>query len=479
MLSPARRRELGAFYTPPDVADRLVAIALDGLTGEPTVCDPSCGDGVFLLAAGRAIEARGLPPEHIARDLLWGCDVDREAVAATRAAITAWSGVDPADHLRVGDGLTLATTTWRSRFDVVTGNPPFLNQLERATVRRAALPASLDALAGPYTDTAWLFLVAALELGRPGGRVVLVQPQSLVAARDAAPVRGAIEASLEGVWWCDEPLFDASVRVCAPVLGRARGSIRRWTGRDVRPITPVDWPQPTWSALVPSNTPLATPGRLATATVLGSMATATAGFRDEYYGLTDHVIDDADADLPKLITSGLIDVGRVLWGEQVTRFGGRRFLHPRVQVHELDGSVARWVRQRLVPKVVLATQTKVLEAAVDVRGEWIPSTPVIAVHAAPADLWRVASVLTAPAMSAWALRHHAGAALHADAIKLSARQVLDLPLPAGDDEWAGAARALEAGRIIDAAFAMDRAYGAGDEVLEWWRGRLPSPVPAY
>ena len=34
MLSPARRRALGAFYTPVDVAERLVTIALDGLRGD-------------------------------------------------------------------------------------------------------------------------------------------------------------------------------------------------------------------------------------------------------------------------------------------------------------------------------------------------------------------------------------------------------------------------------------------------------------
>ncbi|MEY2571091.1 MAG: Methylase, partial [Acidimicrobiaceae bacterium] len=55
MLSAARRRELGAFYTPVDVAARLVAIALDGLGGTPLVCDPACGDGAFLLATGHAL----------------------------------------------------------------------------------------------------------------------------------------------------------------------------------------------------------------------------------------------------------------------------------------------------------------------------------------------------------------------------------------------------------------------------------------
>src|SRR4051794_6359681 len=85
-LSAAKRRELGAFYTPVDVAEGLVAIAIDGVSGSPLVCDPSCGDGVFLLAAGRALEARGIPRDRIARDLLWGVDVDATAVDAARSA---------------------------------------------------------------------------------------------------------------------------------------------------------------------------------------------------------------------------------------------------------------------------------------------------------------------------------------------------------------------------------------------------------
>ncbi len=252
VLSPARRRELGAFYTPVDVAERLVEIALAGLDGAPVVCDPSCGDGAFLLAAAVVLAERGVPPTSIARDLLWGCDIDPAAVAATRQAIVDWSGVDPADHLLVADGLTMGAP-WRGRFDAVVGNPPFLNQLERATVRRAPLPPPLAAIAGPYTDTAWLFLVVARQLVRSGGRAVLVQPQSLVAARDAAPVREAVGATLEGLWWCDELLFDASVRVCAPVLGSTSASVRRWSGRDVCDEGAVPWPQPSWSALIPSE----------------------------------------------------------------------------------------------------------------------------------------------------------------------------------------------------------------------------------
>jgi hypothetical protein len=103
---------------------------------------------------------------------------------------------------------------------------------------------------------------------------------------------------------------------------------------------------------------------------------------------------------------------------------------------------------------------------------------VIAVHARPELLWRVAAVLTAPAVSAWAMHRHAGAALTPNAIKLSARQVLDIPLPIDDDAWQQGADALAAGHVLEAGEAMSEAYDTGDDVLAWWRNRLPATVLA-
>src|SRR5690606_16919573 len=50
--------------------------------------------------------------------------------------------------------------------------------------------------------------------------VALVQPDSLVAARDAAAVRDAVDqaAELLDLWVDERPVFAAAVRVCAPVL---------------------------------------------------------------------------------------------------------------------------------------------------------------------------------------------------------------------------------------------------------------------
>jgi predicted RNA methylase len=471
MLSPARRRALGAFYTPGDVADRLVGLALPD--GAPRVCDPACGDGAFLLAAARRLESRGLRRDTIVRDLLWGIDIDADAVDATRTALTEWAGVGPGDHVIAGDALE--HVDWAGRFDTVVGNPPFLNQLETATARTATH--RWRHVVGPYADTAFLFLMAGLDLVHDGGRIVLIQPQSLVAARDAAAVRDDVRrrAALAGMWTCDEPLFDASVRVCAPILEKGRAAatcrVRRWTGRAFAEAMPATVDGPTWGAALTHDVPSVA---LDSARRLGDLASATAGFREQFYGLAPYVVDEPDGDLPKLVTCGVIDANRCHWGARPLRFAGSRWTHPRVRVDRIERpTLRRWVQERLVPKVVVATQTKVVEAAVDTDGSWVPSTPVIAVHTSPELLWAVAAVLAAPPVSAWAAGRYAGVALASGAIKLSARQVLEVPVPPRTTEWHDAAAQLEAGDLVGAARRMNDAYGAEPAVFAWWSARAP------
>ena len=74
----------------------------------------------------------------------------------------------------------------------------------------------------------------------------------------------------------------------------------------------------------------------------------------------------------------------------------------------------------------------VVEAIIDEEaGAFVPSVPVIAVFADADRLFDVAAVLLSPLTSAWAVTRVAGSAHRvSDAIKLSARQILDVPLPA-------------------------------------------------
>lgn len=176
-----------------------------------------------------------------------------------------------------------------------------------------------------------------------------------------------------------------------------------------------------------------------------------------------------EGDGAPLITSGLIDVNRCHWGARPVRFARQRYAAPRVDIGRLDPALAAWATRRLVPKVLVATQTRVIEAVVDAAGAWLPSVPVITVTPRRRDdEWRIAAVLAAPPVSAWAAATYLGCGLSGSALKLSASQVVGLPLPS--TPWDDAVEALRSGAVDRAAELMCAAYEVDDPaVLRWWR----------
>jgi len=322
-----RRRAQGLHVTPGWLADDLAGRALPGPRGPearpggPTVCDPACGGGAFLLAAARRLHRLGIDRRGIVRDLLWGADIDPVGLAAAEAVLALWAGeAPPPGRLVVADPLVGGAEAWPTSpaagFDAVVGNPPFQNQLGRATARtdgdRRGLRARYGAAVRAYTDTAWLFLLLGCDLVRPGGRVVLVQPQSVVAARDAAAVRDAVadRADLQDLWLDGERVFAAAVRVCAPVLERRAAPP---PGGPERPTPAGEWGRAWAQAAALPPVDLATAG----GGTLGGRAAILAGFRDQYYGLAGAVRERDELPvgslLAPLVTSGALDWAACSW----------------------------------------------------------------------------------------------------------------------------------------------------------------------
>jgi hypothetical protein len=202
-----------------------------------------------------------------------------------------------------------------------------------------------------------------------------------------------------------------------------------------------------------------------TGSVLGDIATATADFRDQYYGLIGAVSDDGQG--PPLVTSGLIDVGASAWGTRPARFARTTYRAPRVALDRLSPDLREWAARRLVPKVLVATQTPVIEAVVDAHGLWLPSVPVITVMGA--DPWAIAAVLSSPVASAWLAARTLGTGLSPSVLRPTARLLLTLPVP--DRPWDEAATFLHARDVFRAAHAMGDAYGT-HEADAWWRARI-------
>jgi len=294
---------------------------------------------------------------------------------------------------------------------------------------------------------------------------------------------------LESLWLSDTHMFDASVFVCVPALRLSKPTgtfVRRFKGEQISELEPraVDSLQAvdTWAVLMSESIEAKTSSSL-----LGEFCSITADFRDQYYGLIPFVKeDDGKGGRPRLLTTGLVDPAHVLWGQTHTRFGKRRWDAPVVDISALhaEGSLSHWATSRLVPKLVVASQTKVIEAVVDDQGQYLPSVPLLTLI--PDDdslVWHLLAVLLSPYASHWAHSNFQGAGMNTEAIKVSAKQLASLPMPSRQADWDLGARHAEhatkaatevvrEAELLAMARAMNEAYGVGDELLVWWAKRL-------
>ncbi|MGD9796198.1 MAG: N-6 DNA methylase, partial [Acidimicrobiia bacterium] len=286
-LAAADRTRLGAWYTPASLVASLIDHALVPVLDRVTpgqrlvIVDPACGTGNILRAVAAALEARGWSTEA-AQACLYGLDIDAEALAICREHL-------PAASLIAADG-----QEYELAADVVVGNPPFLSQMRRRTARSTG--------GHGYADTAVLFLAHWCGQLKPTGRLAMVQPMSMLAAQDAGTLRRAItdRVTVQQIVAQTRTVFDAAVHTVVVIVDGSQPDASDLPHRS------------TWSHLIAEQFGMAVPMIDGTEPLLGSVAHATADFRDQFYGLVGSVSDTADG--PPLITSGLIGVGTHRWG---------------------------------------------------------------------------------------------------------------------------------------------------------------------
>jgi hypothetical protein len=134
----------------------------------------------------------------------------------------------------------------------------------------------------------------------------------------------------------------------------------------------------------------------------------------------------------------------------------------------------------LVPKVLVANQTRVVEAVADPGGAWLPGVPVSTLTPMEGtSVWELAAVLTSPVAAAAAWHITAGTGLSARAIRLGPATLASLPWPAGDvghgaqllrdGDVLGCGRAIAAGYTREVALGGTTAARIDDDPLfEWW-----------
>ena len=151
--------ETDVFYTRLSLVSLVLDEVMDGLTGNETVLDLTCGSGVFLVEALRRLVALrangGAPSRELIRTTLQrqiqGVDISEPAVRVAAfslylAALELDPDPRPPQALRfepligktliVGDAWDLEALPESAKFDVIVGNPPWSYRGKAATATR-------------------------------------------------------------------------------------------------------------------------------------------------------------------------------------------------------------------------------------------------------------------------------------------------------------------------------------------------------
>lgn len=213
ILDTASRAKFGVFYTPPELASRILG-QLPFEEIEPSrrhVLDPACGSGTFLVAAYdrlRNIAPLDLDLFEVHEDTsrrLTGIDVDPLAVEIARLALLL--NAMPAGngwHVQQGDALDASVAATAT---VVASNPPWRDiRSER----------------GKRTQLADRFITHMLAMVEPNGFLATVVPAGWLSSRTSRATRTAIESEcgLVEIWRLPQDTFPRADMDAAVVLAQ-------------------------------------------------------------------------------------------------------------------------------------------------------------------------------------------------------------------------------------------------------------------
>lgn len=194
------RGQEGQFFTPQNAIRLLVSI-VDPRPGE-RIIDPACGSGGFLGATAQRLIALGASPKDAATNTL-GVDKDRYLVslAASRLSLITLTParVFCADSLawNTEEDQDFALRHQMGKFDIVLTNPPFGSRIVAASrdVQRSfdlGYRWKFDSHTGRFAKLQELrssvppqvlFVERCISLVRPGGRIGMVVPESLISSK--------------------------------------------------------------------------------------------------------------------------------------------------------------------------------------------------------------------------------------------------------------------------------------------------------
>lgn len=172
----------GGYYTPEDLATYITKWVAN--SSPKSILEPSCGDGVFIKAIYNI--GYGKNSHFYGFELL-----DSEANKAKKCAdeLKVKSTIKCIDFL---DHAIQVMSSGRTEYDAVVGNPPFIRYqyLPKESQEKSEIIFKSEHLKFTKHTNAWVpFVIAAIKVLKPGGRLGMILPAEIIHVMHAQSLR--------------------------------------------------------------------------------------------------------------------------------------------------------------------------------------------------------------------------------------------------------------------------------------------------
>ncbi len=174
----SKRKSAGSYYTPSEVADKLISNLNPDNGQHARILDPCCGTGNFLLRLPLGISLKNI----------FGNDTDEMCVKVARINMALKYRPEKIEILyenfTVSDFLLCYD---RKDFDIIIGNPPWGSDWDKPYI--SLLKKKFKAAKGAKPESYDVILERALECVKQGGRISFVLPEALLNVKSHKDIR--------------------------------------------------------------------------------------------------------------------------------------------------------------------------------------------------------------------------------------------------------------------------------------------------
>lgn len=197
LVDSNKKKNKGVVYTPPIIRDYISENVI-GNEEVPKLIDPSCGCGAFLISSVKAIKNKhDISYMELFSTYIYGADIDEHSIEKCKVLLsllaleTDGEIIENFPNLFVCNSLEyFGTKTYKNKFDVVVGNPPYV----RARNIDLNVKESLDKweVVTGNVDLYIPFYQLGMELLKPCGKLGYISPNTFLQSVNGRGLRNYI-----------------------------------------------------------------------------------------------------------------------------------------------------------------------------------------------------------------------------------------------------------------------------------------------